>query len=128
VREPKSRNGQGDTVLSLFVLVKLKEKEECNIGRPPKYVINIGDIYDDYKCISVMQDITGERRIRYLMECQKCGKQKLMFGSTVNRRAGTKHRGCGKGLGVSKDAVFYSRWQTMRHRTSPKFWNRKKLL
>lgn len=29
------------------------------MGRPPKYIINIGDTYDDYKCIKIIQEPDG---------------------------------------------------------------------
>lgn len=29
------------------------------MGRPPKYIIHIGDIYDDYKCIDIIQEPDG---------------------------------------------------------------------
>lgn len=59
------------------------------------------------------------------MKCEQCGKEKLMLGATVAAHRGTKHKSCGKGLGVTFDKVFYQRWQSMRFRTSPAFWNRK---
>jgi hypothetical protein len=95
------------------------------MGRTPKYIINIGDIYDDYKCINIIQEETGQRRKKYIMKCQKCGREKAMLGSTVAYRQGTKHKSCGKGLGISYDKDFYCRWKAMRVRTSPNFWNRK---
>lgn len=95
------------------------------MGRPPKYIINIGDIYDDYECIDIIQETEGQKRKKYIMKCQKCGKIKSMLGSTVGTHKGTKHKSCGKGLGITYDKYFYERWQSMRTRTSPKFWNRK---
>ena len=50
------------------------------MSRPPKYIINIGDIYDDYKCIDIIQETTGQKRKKYIMKCQKCGKVKSMLG------------------------------------------------
>ena len=94
------------------------------MGRPPKYIINIGDIYDDYKCIDIIQETTGQKRKKYIMKCQKCGKVKSMLGSTVGLHKGTKHKSCGKGLGITYDEYFYKRWKSMRARTSPNFWNR----
>lgn len=94
------------------------------MGRPPKYIINIGDIYDDYQCIDIVQEQDGQKRKRYIMKCQICGKEKSMLGATVANHKGTKHKSCGKGLGVSFDRKFYQKWQAMRHRTSPSFWNR----
>lgn len=85
------------------------------MGRPPKYIIKIGDQYDDYKCISIQKD--EKNYTKYLMKCTKCGKEKLMLGSTVGLRKGTKHKSCGKGLGITHDKVFYERWQSMRART-----------
>lgn len=94
------------------------------MGRPPKYIINIGDIYNDYKCINIIQENDGQKRKKYIMKCQKCGKEKEMLGSTVNAHKGTSHKSCGKGLGITHDKYFYQRWQSMRERTSPNFWNR----
>lgn len=95
------------------------------MGRPPKYIINIGDVYDDYECIDIVQEEDLQRRKRYIMRCQLCGKEKAMLGSTVAYHRGTKHKSCGKGLGISYDKKFYQRWESMRTRTSPHFWNRK---
>lgn len=47
-----------------------------------------------------------------------------MLGSTVAAHKGTHHKSCGKGLGSSKDKAFYQRWQAMKTRTSPDFWNK----
>lgn len=92
------------------------------MGRPKKYIINIGDIYDDYKCIDIVKD--EKNYTRYVMQCQKCGKIKYMLAPTIADNRGTHHKSCGKGLGVTYDKSFYSRWQSMRLRTSPSFWNR----
>lgn len=91
------------------------------IGRPKKYIINVGDVYDDYICIDIVKD--EKNYTRYVMQCQKCGKIKYMLGPTVAQHKGTKHKSCGKGLGVTYDKAFYNKWQGMRARTSPKFWN-----
>lgn len=94
------------------------------MGRPPKYIIKIDDVYDDYKCIDIIQEPNDQRRKKYIMQCQKCGKVKAMLGSTVASHKGTNHRNCGKGLGITYDKYFYARWQSMRQRTSPRFWNK----
>lgn len=56
------------------------------------------------------------------MKCQKCGKVKKMLGPTIHSFCGTKHKSCGKGLGVTYDREFYNKWQAMRARTTPSFW------
>ena len=33
------------------------------MSRPPKYIIDIGDIYDDYKCIDIIQETTGQKDV-----------------------------------------------------------------
>ena len=50
------------------------------MSRPPKYIINIGDIYDDYKCIDIIHETTGQKRKKYIMKSQKSGKVKYMIG------------------------------------------------
>lgn len=54
------------------------------------------------------------------MKCTKCGKIKEMLGSTIAYGKGINHKSCGKGLGVTYDANFYHRWQSMRQRTTAK--------
>lgn len=54
------------------------------------------------------------------MKCQKCGKIKEMLGATIHAQKGTSHKSCGKGFGLSFDADFYHRWESMRQRTSKK--------
>lgn len=95
----------------------------ASLGQPKKYIIKIGDVYDDYKCIDITVDKKG--RNIYVMKCQCCGKVKYMLGATVGVHKGTKHKSCGKGLGITYDKDFYQRWKTMRLRTSTKFWDRK---
>lgn len=90
-------------------------------GRPTKYSYNINDIVDDYKCIEITTDNKGW--MAYKMQCQICGKEKIMRGSTIALHKGTSHKNCGKGLGVSVNKTFYNRWQSMRARTMPDFWN-----
>lgn len=87
------------------------------MGRPAKYVYNIGDIVDDYKCIEITKDEKGWTV--YKMKCEKCGKEKIMRGSTIAAHRGTKHTSCGRGLGLSYDRDFYLRWDAMRSRTRP---------
>ena len=88
------------------------------MGRPAKYVYNICDIVDDYECIGITKDTNNTTR--YIMKCQQCGKTKEMLGATIAQHKGTKHKSCGRGLGVSYDKYFYERWQSMRQRTTPK--------
>lgn len=77
-------------------------------GRPTKYSYNINDIVDDYKCIEITTDNKGW--IAYKMQCQICGKEKIMRGSTIALHKGTSHKNCGKGLGISVNKTFYNRW------------------
>lgn len=86
-----------------------------------KYFVEAGKQYDDYICLDKITK-KGQGNF-YIMKCTKCGKIKEMRGSTVGMHKGTRHKSCGKGLGVSYDADFYHRWQSMRARTSPNFWN-----
>lgn len=88
------------------------------MGQPLKYIYHIGDQIDDYKCIDIIKD--EKNQTKYQMQCQCCGKIKNMLGPTINRHSGTKHKGCGRGLGISYDKDFYNRWQGMRQRTSEK--------
>ena len=83
-----------------------------NKGRPKKYIINLGDVYDDYECIGIEKD--EKNYTRYIMRCQQCGKTKSMLGSTVGLHKGTSHRSCGKGFGTTYDEHFYNRWKSMR--------------
>lgn len=92
-------------------------------GRPQKYIVNIGDIFDDYECIGVTKN--EKNYTTYVMKCTKCGKVKNMLASTVHARKGTSHKSCGKGLGITYDKEFYNRWQSMRFRTSDKYWDKK---
>lgn len=93
------------------------------MGRQAKYVYQINDIVDDFKCIAVEKDEKGWTV--YRMQCMICGKEKLMRGSTIFQHKGTKHKSCGKGLGITVNKTFYIRWQTMRTRTSPYFCDHK---
>lgn len=88
------------------------------IGRPPKYIYNIGDIIEDFECIDIIKD--EKNHTRYVMKCTKCGKIKYMLGSTIAAKKGMSHKSCGKGLGITHDKAFYTRWQGMRERTSIK--------
>lgn len=88
------------------------------MGQPAKYIYHIGDQIDDYKCIDIIKD--EKNQTRYKMQCQHCGKIKNMLGPTINRHSGTKHKSCGKGLGITYDKDFYNRWQGMRQRTTEK--------
>ena len=87
----------------------------------PFYVISIGDVMGDYKCVDIIKKRhTGKYPYiskYYVMECQKCGRRKEMLGATIYRSAGIFHKSCGKGL-KTLDPVFYDRWQAMRTRTT----------
>lgn len=87
-------------------------------GRPRKYNYKIGDQIDDYKCINIIKD--EKNYTRFVMQCQYCGKIKNMLGPTIAEHKGTKHKSCGKGLGITFDKDFYNRWQSMRQRTTEK--------
>ena len=110
--------GYGNTVLSLVYKLDNRDNGKGGkMGRPAKYVYNVGDIVDDYECIEVTKDEKGWTV--YKMKCVKCGKEKIMRGSTIVKHKGTSHKSCGKGLGITYDEYFYKRWQSMRQRTSP---------
>lgn len=88
------------------------------MGRPAKYIYNINDIIDDYKCIEITKN--SNNTTCYIMQCQYCGNIKQMLGATIAAHKGTKHKSCGRGLGISFDKDFYNRWQSMRQRTTKK--------
>lgn len=93
-------------------------KEGKTIGRPAKYIYNISNIVDDYKCINITKN--KNNTTCYVMQCQKCGKTEEMLEAIIFDHRGTKHKSCGKGLGLAFDEDFYNRWQGMRQRTTEK--------
>ena len=87
-----------------------------NKGHPPKYIVNIGDIFGDLQCINIFFN-EKTRFTNYKMKCLKCGREKIMLAPTIYRGSGIAHRACGKGLKL-KDKKFYERWRSMRSRTT----------
>ena len=86
------------------------------MGRPRKFVVNVGEIYGDLKCIGSHYSDKYNQEV-YDMECIKCGRKKTMLGATVIDGRGIYHSACGKGL-KTVNKTFYNRWQAMRTRTN----------
>lgn len=87
-----------------------------NMGQPAKYKIEIGDVFGDLECVGKYFD-EKDRYTKYIMRCKQCGREKTMLAPTINRKSGTTHKACGKGL-KTKEKVFHDRWCSMRTRTN----------
>lgn len=81
------------------------------------YSYNIGDRIDDIVIQSIFQDPNRSNVTTYHVKCAICGREKDMLGPTIFRHSGTTHKACGKGLKL-QDPLFYSKWQSMRSRTT----------
>ena len=82
------------------------------------YSFDVNDQVDDQKVVEIIPAIKGQGiPTKYKVECQKCGRIKIMTGPCLARHIGTTHTACGKGIKMLNKA-FYNHWCAMRTRTT----------
>lgn len=78
--------------------------------------MEISKQYGDLKCIEFIGKNSNGHKV-YKMKCTICGREKDMKDYVVRQERGITHKACGKGL-KTINKTFYSRWQSMRTRTT----------